>query len=850
LWFYSTCGRERVSSFGVQTDSDMAKLLILTGSQEGKLCELREERVTVGRASDNMIHLPDESISSYHATFIRDGAHYRLRDLNSTNGTFVEGAPITEIALNNGDRIRFGDIQARFMAETPAATEPLSAIPPSSVAPASTASSLPPPPVATSPVSAEPPPVSVAPPVLSPPGFPPQKTTSSTPFLIGLAVGLLLFLILLTMSVVGFWFFYGRAARLRAEPRKESPPVESVTPVKPSAPVVEPSPATATNTPVVPAPPMEETPPKPEPVKPSPAAVPPSEPSSPLVPAPVPVPAPTNVAPTPVPAPATEKPAPTPAPVPPTPTPPATTPAPVVKPSATAPTAVETAKPVAPFTGVKPNPYDGQNVLVSQNQIDTVVFAYLQRLGIPPASPCSDAVFVRRAYLDVIGTLPTAEEARAFIEDKSPNKRGVLIDKLLERDEYAEYWSLKWCDILRVKSEFPINLWPNAVQAYHQWIRNCLKENRPYDQFVRDLLTSSGSNFREPPVNFYRAVQSKDPQTLAQTVALTFMGVRAEKWPKEQLNGMAEFFAQVGYKSTSEWKEEIVYYDPGKATNTPTAVFPDGTRVELPIGKDPRIIFANWLIQPSNPWFNRNIVNRIWYWLLGRGIIHEPDDIRPDNPPVMPELLTLLERELVTNRYDLKAVFRLILKSRTYQLSSVPRTNDPRAEVYFAFYPVRRLEAEVLIDAINQITGSTEKYSSPIPEPFTFIPENVRSIALADGSISSPFLELFGRSSRATGMETERSNRPTPAQQLHLLNSSHILRKIEQSPKLRALIQQGKGKSRSVADALYLTILSRYPTEEEWRVISAYNKSGDWSQRTGLDVAWALINSAEFQCRH
>ena len=490
-------------------------------------------------------------------------------------------------------------------------------------------------------------------------------------------------------------------------------------------------------------------------------------------------------------------------------------------------------------------------MIASQNQIDQVVFPRLQQLGIQAASVCSDAVFVRRVHFDVIGTLPTAEEVRSFLDDRSPNKRSQMVDKLLERGEFADYWAMKWSDLLRVKSEFPINLWPNAVQTYHQWLRTCLKENRPYDRFARDLLTSSGSNFREPPVNFYRAVQSKDPQSLAQTVALTFMGTRAEKWPKAQLDGMAMFFSQVGYKSTSEWKEEIVYYDSSKATNaTVKAGFPDGTTTELSIGKDPRMLFTNWLITPSNPWFTRNIVNRVWSWLLGRGVIHEPDDMRPDNPPVMPELLTLLEHELIANKYDLKAVYRLILKSRTYQLSAVPRSNDPRAETHFAFYPARRLEAEVLIDAINQITGSTEKYSSPIPEPFTFIPENQRSIVLADGSISSPFLELFGRSSRATGMEAERSNRPTPAQQLHLLNSSHIQRKIEQSTKLRALLQQGKGKSRGIIDSLYLTILSRYPSEEEVRVISTYNKTGDWAQRTGMDLVWALMNSAEFQNRH
>ena len=182
---------------------------------------------------------------------------------------------------------------------------------------------------------------------------------------------------------------------------------------------------------------------------------------------------------------------------------------------------------------------------------------------------------------------------------------------------------------------------------------------------------------------------------------------------------MAAFFAQIGYKSTAEWKEEIVFFDPGKAAaqadgkGAPAAVFPDGTRARLPPGKDPREVFADWLIRPENPWFARNIVNRIWYWLLGRGIIHEPDDIRPDNPPAIPELLAWLEQELVAAHYDLKHIYRLILNSKTYQLSSIPQTDSPKGEAQFAYYPVRRLEAEVLIDALNQITGTTEKLFQP-----------------------------------------------------------------------------------------------------------------------------------------
>jgi len=509
-----------------------------------------------------------------------------------------------------------------------------------------------------------------------------------------------------------------------------------------------------------------------------------------------------------------------------------------------------------------PSLYESDAPLTPDCQIDKLVFARLKPLKIEPARLCSDAVFVRRVYLDVIGTLPTAEEARDFLASKDPNKRRDLIDRLLAKEEFADYWAMKWCDLLRVKAEFPINLWPNAAQAYYRWIRTCLKENTPYDRFVRELLTASGSNFRVPPVNFYRAVQSREPQGIAQTVALTFMGARADKWPKDRLAGMAGFFSRLGYKATAEWKEEIVFFDPNLAApqataGTPTAaqtpppvLFPDGTPAKPPPDRDPREVFADWLITPKNPWFTRNIANRVWSWLLGRGIIHEPDDIRADNPPVNPELLAYLEKELIAAKYDLKHLYRLILNSKTYQLSSIPRSDQSKARAYFAYYPIRRLEAEVLIDALCQITGTTEKYTSAIPEPFTFIPEELRSIALPDGSITSSFLEMFGRPPRDTGMESERANRPTAAQRLHMQNSSHIQRKIEQSKKMQNLLQS-KGTPREVVNGLYLTILSRFPTDEELKAIGAYSQTGVAKGRdAAVDLAWALFNSAEFMYRH
>jgi len=452
--------------------------------------------------------------------------------------------------------------------------------------------------------------------------------------------------------------------------------------------------------------------------------------------------------------------------------------------------------------------------------------------------------------------LPSATEAQDFILDRNPQKRALLVDRLLERDEFADYWAMKWSDLLRVKAEFPVNLWPNAAQAYHRWLRDSVRENKPYDQFVRELLTANGSNFRDAPVNFYRAMQNRSPEGIAQTVALNFMGARAEKWPTNQLFGMAGFFAQVGYKSTAEWKEEIVFNDPA-STNASTylgegrkAVFPDGKKVKLSAEEDPRGVFADWLVSPKNPWFTRNIANRAWFWLLGRGIIQEPDDIRSDNPPSNPKLLVYLDRELIDSGYDLKHLFRVILNSQTYQLSSVSRTESPEAEANFASYPLRRLDAEVLIDAINQITGSSETYSSAIPEPFTFIPEGSRSIALPDGSITSAFLEMFGRPSRDTGLELERNNRISAAQRLHLLNSSSIQRKIEQS-RMVQYQSTSKKSPREIATGMYLGILSRYPTEAEMRTLEIYAAQGKGRSREMVsDLAWALINNPEFIYRH
>jgi hypothetical protein len=553
--------------------------------------------------------------------------------------------------------------------------------------------------------------------------------------------------------------------------------------------------------------------------------------------------------------------------------------------------------------------FEDTSPLAPANEIDRLVFDKLSKLDIQPVL-CSDAVFVRRAYLDIIGKVPTAEQAKSFIDDPDiNNKRSNLIDELMARKEFADYWAMKWSDTLRIKAEFPINLWPNAAQAYHHWVHTSIADNKPYDQFVREMLTASGSNFRVGEVNFYRALQNKTPEGIAAAAALTFMGTRIDTWEEEQQQNLSLLFSQVGYKPTSEWKEEVVFWDPlqttkvnGNAapgnkkvttviapnTNQPPATverpdfatLPDGTRAKLTGNRDPRELYADWLITPENPWFARCAVNRAWAWLLGRGIIHEADDIRDDNPASNPELLNWLTKEFIAHNYDMNHLYRLILNSKTYQLSSVSNTGHPEAAAQFAAYPLRRLEAEVLIDAINDITGTTDLYTSAIPEPFTYIPKGQSAVSIADGSITSSFLALFGRSARATGMANERNNQITPPQWRHLLNSGHIQEKIERGPNLRKLLSNRKNPEERI-NLLYLAILSRYPTDAEIEAVMSYGNIGtprqpqnqkknktkltkeqkrqqaakakaisqaqinDW-----IDITWSLFNNSEFIYRH
>ncbi len=494
-------------------------------------------------------------------------------------------------------------------------------------------------------------------------------------------------------------------------------------------------------------------------------------------------------------------------------------------------------------------PFERGTGFVPVNDVDACVLAGLAGAGIEPSNPCSDEVFLRRVFLDLTGTLPDPERVRRFLADPRREKRERLVDALLASDELSDYLTLKWGDLLRVKSEFPINLWPNAVQAYDRWILEAVRSNLPYDQLARALLTSSGSNFRDPAVNFYRAVQAKTPEAVAAAVALTFMGSRFERWPGDRQKGMAAFFSRIEWKRTLEWKEEIVLPDPAPAGPL-SATFPDGRAVTIPADTDPRRVFADWLLSPGNPWFARAIANRVWSWFFGRGVVDEPDDLRDDNPPSNPALLACLAHDLVKDGYDLRKLFRRIVLSRTYQGSPIRRSDALEAAGLFAYYPVHRLDAEVLIDALCRLDDVGEDYASTVPEPYTILPNTLRTITLSDGTITSAFLQMFGRPARDSGLESERDRDPTEAQRLYLLNSSDVQRRLARSRWISRLVATAPDRN-AIVEGLYLALLDRYPLPDEVEAASVYLDRADLTTReVAQDLAWALLNSKEFLYQH
>lgn len=443
---------------------------------------------------------------------------------------------------------------------------------------------------------------------------------------------------------------------------------------------------------------------------------------------------------------------------------------------------------------------------------------------------CSDEVFLRRAYLTVTGALPTPPQCVEFLDDNNPNKREQLIDHLITSELGLKYMQMRWGDILRIKSEFPSNLWPNGVQAYNRWIYEQLMNNVPYDKMVRGLLLSAGSNFRSPAANFYRGFQKRSAKNFYDNINLLFLGNR------ECTDNGHICFSQIKFKSTKEWKEEIVYLDIHRRVPQLEVELDDTTILKLRADSDWRETYVNWLTSSDNRRFAEVMANRMWFWVFGRGIVHEPDDWRYDNKPSNPELLNELTDYFIASKFDMRALLKRILMSEQFNSAD-------------GFTP-QRLPAEVIVDAIASVTGIWSTYTSRVPEPFTVYPPRTRSTHLGDATVSSSELELFGKVSRDVSLESQRNNNITSRQLLYLMNSSVLESRIRKSPILQR-IYVNSANIEQLASSITLLVLSRRATKQEVAMYSDYMAKNNLPLiEVAIDIMWMQINSNEFLYNH
>jgi hypothetical protein len=505
-----------------------------------------------------------------------------------------------------------------------------------------------------------------------------------------------------------------------------------------------------------------------------------------------------------------------------------------------------------------PDPYPE---LPTNNHIDELVWAKLRKMGIVPSDLADEETFLRRLYVDMIGTLPTPDEVRAFLSDASADKRRRAIDAVLAREEYADYWALKWADILLVDRN---KLGERGAFEFHRWLREQFARNRPYDQWVRELVTATGDSAVNGPANFYRAARTTEEA--AKSVSQAFLGVRLEcaqchhhpfdRWGQADFYGLAAFFNGLERKPSGSRRDpagqefvisELVYHAGPRETRIPyfntlvTTRVLDGSTPDFGDRGDPRSALADWMTDPANPWFARLIANRLWKQFLGRGLVEPEDDLRSTSPATNEPLLRYLAEQVVASGYDLKSVMRLILNSRVYQLSSVPNETNRDDTQNFSHYTVKRLPAEVLLDAISDVTG--------VPEQFPGKPPGTRAIALWDNRLPSYFLEIFGRPERNSPCECGRSSEPTMAQALHLMNAPEVTEKITSPTGRVRRILQNQAPDYVIIEELCLAALGRLPTEKEAKVAKDFFANGS-RQRAAEDFLWALLNSYDFVFEH
>ena len=495
----------------------------------------------------------------------------------------------------------------------------------------------------------------------------------------------------------------------------------------------------------------------------------------------------------------------------------------------------------------RPNPPNPYPPLLANNRIDELVWAKLKTMGMVPSELANDAMFLRRTYLALLGTLPSAEEARAFLADQSADKRGRWIDKILDRPEYSDYWAQQWADLLLVNRD---KLGDRGAFEMHRWLRGKMAANQPLDQWVRELVTARGSSARIGPVNFFRAANT--PEEATRAVSQAFLGIRLEcaqchhhpfeKWGQEDFFGLAGYFNGLERKK-SRGEEEVLFhagYQPLTMPGTNNLVAarpPGGPRLPEKWEGDPRTHLADWITRPDNPHFARLAVNRLWKHYLGRGLVEPEDDLRSTNPATNEPLLDYLAKTLIEKKYDLKAVTRLILNSRVYQLSSVPLAANKDDAQHYAHYRVKRMPAEVLLDALSAVTES--------PELFPGRARGTRAIELWDNRLPSYFLDIFGRSERLSPCSCGRASEPTMAQCLHLMNAPEIEKKLADPGGRIARLLKAKMSEARIVEELCLAALGRFPEEKELRVARELFRDSTPAE-AAQDFLWTLLNAREF----
>ena len=522
---------------------------------------------------------------------------------------------------------------------------------------------------------------------------------------------------------------------------------------------------------------------------------------------------------------------------------------------------------VATFRATVPLGAPVESLPPSSNYIDDLVFAKLKTIGIPPSGLCDDGTFIRRVTLDVTGRLPTAEEMKDFMASKEPKKRELLIDRLLDSPDYAEYFANKWSALLRNQRTQPT--FARGSYLFWSWIRDSIADNKPFDQFAREVVAASGSLDQHPPVAWYRQV--KEPKTQMEDVAQLFLGTRMqcaqchhhpfEKWSQQDYYGFAAFFANVSRKAATAKDEEVIFSKRGAAqmTNirTKQPVMPTslgGEPAKLRPEQDPRLELADWMSRKDNPFFAHTLVNRYWKHFFNRGLVEPEDDMRETNPPVNPELLSAMAAEFVKSGYDMKALIRSIVSSTTYQLSAVPNAHNARDRQNFSRYYPKRLNAEVLYDAVNRLLDVESTFAGQAP--------GTRAVALPDNSYnqSNYFLTVFGRPDSSSACECERTQEASLAQSLHLLNASDIQTQLARANgRADRMAKDARPDDDKITDVYHIA-LSRDPNAQEMQLAQSHlakktsGKAGDEAVKARKeafeDILWALLNTKEFLFNH